>query len=111
MIRTPNRLELTEYEVQKLHSISLKVQSYSIEVGAYIIRYGSDSNLATAAKLYLELLEDLVSDKELSIGAIQYGVFWAWNGTQDQNASQAYRLRCEFLEMLYKNAVAERVEA
>ena len=111
MTTTTTRTDLTAYEVEKLHLVSLTVKKFSLEVGAFVTRSGSGAARTTAANLYFELLEDLVSDEQVSLGAMRYDLFMAGHGKRDQNASQAYRLRCEFLEMLFNNVIAERVEA
>ena len=111
MTTTTTRTDLTAYEVEKLHAVSLIVKKFSLEVGAFVTRSGSERDKTIAANLYLELLEDLVSDNEVSTGAIRYDLFMASHGKLDENASQAYRLRCDFLEMLFNNVIAERVEA
>jgi hypothetical protein len=106
---TLNRTELTEYETAILHQVKQNVRSHSIAVGAFVSRYGTEANLAEAAELFLRLNQALTADSEIRTEAIQYGMSMANFGAGDQNASQAYRLRCEFLKMLYSSAIAERV--
>lgn len=108
---TLNRTELTEYETAILHQVKQNVRSHSIAVGAFVSRYGTEETLAEAAELFLRLNQALVEDANIRTEALHYGLSSSYFGSNDQSASQAYRLRCEFLKMLYGSAVSERLDA
>jgi hypothetical protein len=108
---TLNRTELTEYETAILHEVKKHVRSHSIAVGAFVVRYGSEEALAEAGKLFLDLLKSLTADSGIRVEALEYGLASATWGANDQNASQAYQLRSEFLRLLYSSAIAEKTEA
>jgi hypothetical protein len=108
---TLNRTELTEYETAILHEVKKRVRSHSIAVGAFVVRYGSEEALAEAGKLFLDLLKSLTADSGIRVEALEYGLASATWGANDQNASQAYQLRSEFLRLLYSSAIAEKTEA
>lgn len=108
---TLNRTELTAYEEAVLNEVKKNVRGHSLAVGAFVVRHGSEEALAEAGELFLRLLAGLTTDSDIRVGALEYGLASATWGANDQNASQAYQLRSEFLKLLYSSAISERGEA
>jgi hypothetical protein len=107
-METLNRLDLTEYETERLHLTARVIKENSFAVGAFVTRYGSEENLKKAGHLFLCLLEELATARNLRTGAIGYGLAMAEFRAKDWNVSQATRLQAEFTCLLYSAIIAER---
>lgn len=105
-----NRTDLTQYETEKLHLAQLKAMQHSLAIGAFMTRYGQPEVLQEAADLFLALLDEMVADTDIRTGAFDYAMTMLNFQMNDRRASQARRLRAEFMRDLYNAAISERNE-
>ncbi len=102
------RLELTSYEAERLQETMKVIKENSLLAGAFVTRYGPQEALEKAGHLFLCLLEELATSRNLRTGALAYGMAMAEFRAKDGQVPQAVRLEAEFASLLYSAVIAER---